>query len=131
MRVDDPDGIGATPFFMAALAGHSDVVKLLMKTPGVDVNRATKTSSGGVSSLFMAAKQGSTATVELLLSIKGLHVNQQAADGATALYIAAFEGRAEVGAAPVLTFSNDYVWLTLYMYGWHTLGITHRVAHTP
>ena len=62
--------------------GHTEVVELLLKTPGIDVNAVDRY---GQTPLYVAA----TEVVELLLKAPGIDVNAKQEDGWTPLYLAA------------------------------------------
>jgi len=68
---------GRTPLVIAAYYNKIDAVKLLLSTPGVDVNAA---SDFGASALHFAAHRGHLDVVKLLLA-KGAKVNALATGG--------------------------------------------------
>ena len=75
------------PLAVASLAGHMEVVRLLLAHERVDPQQGT-TDTGG-SALFCACRGGRTNVVGLLLSLDGVDVNQaRSDDGATPLCIA-------------------------------------------
>ena len=78
---------GATPLFMAAQGGHTEIAALLLKN-GAKVDVAW---NDGVTPLFMAAQNGHAALAALLLQ-NGAKVDVAFNDGATPLLIAAQNG---------------------------------------
>ena len=74
----------ATPLFIAYQKGHIDIVKALLRTNGIDVNKA---NSDGVTSLDIASFQGHTDIVKSLLRTKGINVNKANSDGVTPLFL--------------------------------------------
>ena len=80
-----------TALHHAALKGHTEVVKALLKK-GADVNLA---NNNGVTALHLAAREGKTDVVKALLKA-GIDINVKANDGSTPLHHAAFHGHTEL-----------------------------------
>jgi ankyrin repeat protein len=95
---------GQTPLVVASSLGFSDIVKVLLETAGIEVNKASiGPPPAGLPPLLLAARGGSDRlslcpprgvdfekTVELLLATPGIDVNiQHAETGITALTLAA------------------------------------------
>ncbi|HKQ73922.1 MAG TPA: ankyrin repeat domain-containing protein [Blastocatellia bacterium] len=78
-----PGNTGATPLMYAALAGNTEVIKLLLGK-GADVNAR---DNGAGAALILASAMGDPATVKLLLE-KGAEVNVRNELGYTALMCA-------------------------------------------
>jgi hypothetical protein len=78
------------PLLGAALLGKLDVVRVLLREYGVDVNQAT--AKGGYTALMKAAQHKQEHVVRCLVNDFGADVNQATHDGMTALYLAAHEG---------------------------------------
>ncbi len=76
-----------TPLYLAVFSGHTDVVKMLLSHPKIDVNPEN--------TLFVAAQRGHAEVASLLLE-KGADVNQAMNDGASPLCIAVEKNHAEV-----------------------------------
>ncbi len=69
---------GRTPLVIAAYYNKIESVKLLLSTPGVDVNAS---SDFGATALHFAAHRGHVEVVKLLLAAKGAKVNALATGG--------------------------------------------------
>ena len=80
------DRWGNTPLYIASLKGHVEIVRLLLKAPGIQVNKAVK----GVidTPLVIACKNGKHAVVEALLEKQGIDVKIADSNGRKPLYIA-------------------------------------------
>ncbi|MCP4747312.1 MAG: hypothetical protein GY874_14400, partial [Desulfobacteraceae bacterium] len=87
-EVNYVNGKGITPLCRAAWKGYTDVVKLLLSHPEIDVNKDRP--------LYWAAKNGHIEIVKLLLSHPEIDVNQANNIGFTPLYWAAKEGHIEI-----------------------------------
>ena len=61
-----------TPLFVACESGKLDIVSLLLKKSGINVNAQT---NDGMTPLFVAAMKGFDAIVVRLLSVPGINVN--------------------------------------------------------
>ena len=92
--VAEPDAAGEPPLLIASLAGHADVVALLLER-GSDIEIRNK---GGLTALHAAAYGGNLEVVELLVS-KGASVNDtRNFYKMSPLHAAAEEGHADVVA---------------------------------
>ena len=89
---NDLDEEGTTALVQAAALGHEDVVALLLRHPGIDVNRAR---DDGVTPLINAAAEGETEIVEQLLAA-GARPDCADDSGDTALFVAANNGEVSV-----------------------------------
>ena len=84
--VNIADNKGGSPLYYAALQGHVDILKLLIKAKG-DINQVTKEGGGGAcgsSPLMIASGNGLAEVVELFLS-NGADVHLKEKDGPSAL----------------------------------------------
>ncbi len=90
-RVNAEVGFCSTPLHCAAWEGHTDVIKLLLKS-GVDVNARDKF---GKTALHDAALKGHLAAVKLLLD-HGADINSKCEIGSTPLHMAATSGATTV-----------------------------------
>jgi ankyrin repeat protein len=88
VQVSSPD-----PLILAAENGQVDLVRLLVKELGADVNKA---ASDGYTPLFVAVQEGHVAVIQCLVEELGADVNQAVNDGATPLLIAAESGHLAV-----------------------------------
>ena len=82
-----------TPLYIAAMQGHSEIVKLLLSTEGIDVNWVSPVS--GETALHWAAAGSNKECEEclkLLLTVKGINVDAFDKKDRTPLYRAAEEG---------------------------------------
>ena len=87
----DPSN-GASAVFMAAVIGHLEVVRALLKA-GASAHQAM---NNGATPLFMAAQNGHLAVVRVLLVEAGARVHQANNNGTTPLFIAAQNGHLEI-----------------------------------
>ena len=83
-----------TTLFWAVFSGHTSIVRLLLKQPGIDVN--VKDNQAGQTALAIAALMGNVEIVHLLLAVKSLNVNSTEKNGDTALMVAANHGHTSV-----------------------------------
>jgi len=83
-RINSMSNRGSTALFEAVLAGHSEVVRILLATPNIDVN-AQHSKNSNQTALMIAAQQGKIEIVGALLAHDGLKVNQKDANDKTAL----------------------------------------------
>jgi len=91
------DSNGLTPLSWAARNGREAVVKLLLATPGVDINsKSTGKYEGGRTALSFAAEKGHEAVVKLLLAAPGVDINSKDSNRRTALSFAAENGHEAV-----------------------------------
>mmetsp|Transcript_27652 Transcript_27652/g.82507 ORF Transcript_27652/g.82507 Transcript_27652/m.82507 type:complete len:851 (+) Transcript_27652:71-2623(+) len=87
---------GDAPLALACRAGHVEVVRVLLKAEGVDVNRMNDMSEEGGTALTIVSENGNAALVSLLLSDCRVQVNSPRADGCTALFMASQNGHTDV-----------------------------------
>lgn len=73
----NPEYYNSTPFFITCLKNDLGSASVMMKTPGVDIN---KTCIGGISPLWQATYNGNISIVEKLLKMPGIDVNQKILD---------------------------------------------------
>ena len=81
---------GWAPLHVAATSGNVDVLRALLKVPGVDINiRIGNFNSGGLyrgqTALLRAAYTANADAVDLLLSQPDIDIDRQTFDGDTAL----------------------------------------------
>jgi len=81
------------PLLIASYKGYIEIVKLLLATDGIEVNKA---ANNGVTPLNIASNKGLTEIVQLLLATDGIKVNEEALDGATPLLVASRNGQTEI-----------------------------------
>ena len=77
----------------AACNGHKEIVSMLLKVEGIDVNQADKK---GETPLYRAAWEGHKEIVSMLLKVEGIDLNQADRYGQTPLYTAAYKGQKEI-----------------------------------
>ena len=65
--------------------GHFEVVKLLLRAPGIDVNRANK---DGRTPLHWASQNGHSELVKLLLAMPGIEIFKRDREGMSAMDVA-------------------------------------------
>ena len=78
---------------IAAATGNSAAVKLKLRHPGIQINKA---NSGGLTPLLAAAQTGRANVVDLLVKEWGILVNRPDKSGQTPLHLAASKGHAPV-----------------------------------
>ena len=83
----------AFPLYTACQNGHVRVVELLLKCPGIEINRPM---NGGATSLYIACERGRVRVVELLLQRPVIEINRANNDGATSLMVACQQGHVRV-----------------------------------
>ena len=88
MVVDDADDPPSTALTAACQAGHPDIVRRLVRAPGIDLNWQ---DSYGSAAAHMAARK-SAACVEVLAGVPGVDWNRKDDNGWTPLYEALFCG---------------------------------------
>ena len=93
VNVNTVDKDGRTPLCVAAWNGQLDVVKLLLKSIGIDVN---KSDMVGRTPLHLASHRGHGEIVKVLLKDNRIRVNMADREGFTPLIEAAFSGMAQV-----------------------------------
>ena len=74
----NPQRYGRTPLVIACYYNNVDAVKLLLSTPGVDVNKGI---DFGSTALMYAAHRGHAESVKLLLADKRTNVNARGSGG--------------------------------------------------
>lgn len=79
-----------TPLSSASMMGYTEVVKLLLAAPGIDINK------GDEPPLLEASSQGHTEIVRLLLATPGINVNKEGRTGDTPLKRAKEKGHTEI-----------------------------------
>ena len=84
---------GLTPLILAAIEGHVEVVRLLLKQEEININKASYSQR---TALYFASKDGHASIVELLLQKKDININRAYSGGETALYVACYMGQMEV-----------------------------------
>lgn len=77
------------PIIIAAYYGQENILRLLLRFPGIDVNARKFT---GATALFFAIDRGYENIVELLLQAPGIDVNAHTLDGISPLMIASQKG---------------------------------------
>jgi len=87
---------GDAPLAVACRAGHGEVVQLLLKAKGVDVNRVNEMSEEGGTPLTIVSENGNAALVRELLADRRADVNAPRSDGCTALFMASQNGHTDV-----------------------------------
>jgi ankyrin repeat protein len=92
VNIDEPDGNGDSPLIMAAYAGHTDIVRLLLEA-GADV--AAVDPGMKATALHAAAYAGRTEAARLLIQ-HGIDVDKQGPyNGYTALHDAIWQNNVE------------------------------------
>ncbi len=91
-----PDAHGSTPLHLAALGGHVECVKMLLRKSANAAVLANAATSYGATPLHEAAMRGSVEVVKLLLAA-GANPLAQNRLGETALHLAMSQGHKEVG----------------------------------
>jgi len=84
-----------TPLYIAVEWGRTEVVKLLLKAPGINVNKAIM-SEGKVPPLHLAVEMGKTEIVKEMLKTPGIDINVEGHHGRTPLREAERYGRTEI-----------------------------------
>ena len=90
---EDPDLInskderGRSPLHIACIWNRERIVEFFLTLPGIDVNSADKSLSGGWTALNYAVIYGSESLIELLVKYPGIDVNYKDGFGCTALEI--------------------------------------------
>ena len=84
---------GTTPLYWASQEGHVNVVKELLKQPGIDINKAE--INNGVTPLHIACQRGYLEVVQMLIDA-GANLNQGKKDGTTPVDTASEYGHTEI-----------------------------------
>jgi ankyrin repeat protein len=90
---------GYTALNAGCIGGHTEVVRMLLRVEGVDVNKATSEGANthGCTPLFTACADGFTDVVRMLLAYEGIDVNLASIDaGETPLHAACYAGHTDV-----------------------------------
>ena len=94
LKVNVPKGRqNRTPLIQACFKGHTEIVKLLLSVPGIDVNCKV---NGNYTALYYAACNGSKSIVKLLMKHQKLDVDCRDNFGKTPLFYAAKNGHTSV-----------------------------------
>jgi ankyrin repeat protein len=88
---DEDTFSGLTPLFLAAKAGASDIVQLLLNK-GADIN---STTGGGASALYIACQSGNVEVVKVLLESKA-KPDLLTDFGWSPLFVAAYKGYSDI-----------------------------------
>lgn len=92
--INAPNGpTAATALYIAALNGHLEVVKLLLKQPSIEINKAQQ---NGFTPLIVAAQSNHIEVLKLLLARKNIMINSVTDKKNSALYMAAQNGHSAV-----------------------------------
>ena len=85
---------GWTGLWRASFKGHLQIVKLLLSTPGIYINKARTTD--GSTPLHAASYYGHADVVKELLAHPQIDVNKAMTTGATPVFMASQDGHADV-----------------------------------
>ena len=94
MDINASDGGGRTPLLWASKNGLSDIVKLFLGQPSIDVNKARTTD--GENALLLASYNGHSEVVQQLLNVTEIDINHVDSHGRTALSKASQVGHSHV-----------------------------------
>lgn len=92
--VNAMDDFGFTALRLAAEEGHENVVQMLLRTPGIDVN--ARNEADRITPLMEAVNKGKENVVKILLRTLDTDLNAQDFNNRTALIIAAYAGRENI-----------------------------------
>ncbi|KAL1966752.1 hypothetical protein VTN77DRAFT_3949 [Rasamsonia byssochlamydoides] len=90
---DVNSGCGNSPLLAAAIKGHKEAVRVLLKQRDIDINFE---NSQNQTPLLVASQKGHTEVVRLLLEENGIDINFHNGDGRTPLCEAVFVGNEDV-----------------------------------
>ncbi|MTI12199.1 ankyrin repeat domain-containing protein [Sansalvadorimonas verongulae] len=89
--ISGASGTYTNGLFLAAQNGHTEVVKMLVRIEGIDINNTWE----GITPLLQATMHSQPEVVKILVNTKGIGINHKW-EGATALFHAAQDGHAEM-----------------------------------
>ena len=93
-----------TPLHLCSSDENADIIRQLLAHPQIDVNRK---NMGGWSPLLWACKDGRLGSVVALLLDRRVDVNSANIEGATAVWLCAFRGWADIARWLVVTHFED------------------------
>lgn len=93
VNINAQDALGNSALLTAAYFGHTNLAKLLLKSPNININLQ---NGGGSTALMCAIYKGHKHIVKLLLSCEGINVNVADINGLTALMRAAHLGHENI-----------------------------------
>ena len=94
LDINSADGGGRTTLHWASKNGYSDIVKILLGIPQIDVNKG-RTSDAGTA-LMLASLNGHSEVVTQLLNFTELEINQVDSHGRSSLFKASQNGHSNV-----------------------------------
>ena len=89
--------------YVAAISGHSDVVRMVVE----DLGAAVGAADNGETALHAAVRHGHVEVVRILIERLGTDVNVKTQDGSAPLHLAAMYGHADVARVLVKKFGAD------------------------
>jgi ankyrin repeat protein len=106
-RIDDSEvttNTGKTPFWQACQNGHLELVKKLMATGNIDVDKA---DNDGTTPFWTACENGHLELVKKLMATGNIDVDKADNDGTTPFWIACQNGHSEVVKELIATEKVD------------------------
>ena len=99
--INSADSFGRTALLWASYYGNTEVVKLLLERPDIDITKEgilnfNFFTKEGVTALHLAAFYGYSEIVKMLLIRSEIDVNKVTHDGETSIFLASKEGHSEV-----------------------------------